>query len=355
MNSTRRPSIYFDRALGCLLAGQIGDAMGTPTEGKHYRDIENSLGWVTEFEGSGTDDTIMRDLLAEALIRTGGYAMLDDWAQVWLDRWDAIFGPKESKFFISVKHTAQKLKRYCVPRMAALGNMPSSSSAMCIAPVGIVNACNPRQAAIQAYNLAGLIHTHEVAFCQDGAAAIAAAIAEAFKPEATVGTVLEAAQAAIMSISGAEMLECIQAALDLAEHEDQYTDFRNAVYANADTFFRAIQCDSRETIPLTLALLLLAEGDVERAIIFSANMGRDADTIGAMVGAIAGALRGAGAINPAWRQKIALEAASDLARLAGQLVDTAIAKRTAEGRAHSLLDSLSQSRPPATNKVGNES
>ena len=355
MNSTRRPSIYFDRALGCLLAGQIGDAMGTPTEGKHYRDIENSLGWVTEFEGSGTDDTIMRDLLAEALIRTGGYAMLDDWAQVWLDRWDAIFGPKESKFFISVKHTAQKLKRYCVPRMAALGNMPSSSSAMCIAPVGIVNACNPRQAAMQAYNLASLIHTHEVAFCQDGAAAIAAAIAEAFKAEATVGTVLEAAQAAIMSVSGAEMLERIRAALDLAGQEGEYAGFRAAAYSDASKYFRPIQCDSRETIPLTLALFFVAQGDVERVILFSANMGRDADTIGAMAGAIAGALRGAGAINPSWRKKMAMEAASDLSRLAGRLVDTAIAKRTAEGRTHALLDSLSQSRSPAISDGGSQS
>ena len=53
---------------------------------------------------------------------------------------------------------------------------------MCISPVGIVNACNPQQAADQTYNLASLIHVHDVSFCQDGAAAMAAAVAAAFDP-----------------------------------------------------------------------------------------------------------------------------------------------------------------------------
>ena len=48
---------------------------------------------------------------------------------------------------------------------------------MCISPVGVVNACNPRAAAAQAYGLAGLIHTYDVGFCQDGAAVMAAAFA----------------------------------------------------------------------------------------------------------------------------------------------------------------------------------
>ena len=82
------------------------------------------------------------------------------------------FGDKVGKFFISVLHTAHKVKRVAVPRMAALGNMASSSSAMAIAPVGVVNACHPREAAHQAYRVAGLIHTYDVGFCQDAAAAV---------------------------------------------------------------------------------------------------------------------------------------------------------------------------------------
>ena len=61
-------TVLYKKALGCLLGGLIGDAMGTPTEGKDYRDIERQFGWVDDFDCSGTDDTVMKHLLSEALI-----------------------------------------------------------------------------------------------------------------------------------------------------------------------------------------------------------------------------------------------------------------------------------------------
>jgi ADP-ribosylglycohydrolase len=54
-------------------------------------------------------------------------------------------------------------------------------------------------------------------------------------------------------------------------------------------------CDSRETIPATLALCLLADGDPTLVVIYDANFGRDTDTIATMAGAICGALKGPGA------------------------------------------------------------
>jgi len=340
MSTDLTQTLLYDKALGCLLGGLIGDAMGTPTEGKDYRDIERTLGWVDDFSCDGTDDTIMRNLLAEALIRTDGYATLDDWASVWLDHWDDIFGSKVGKFFISVLHTAQKIRRHSTPRMAALGNMPSSSSAMGIAPVGIVNAGNPRQAALQAYSLAGLIHTHDVAFCQDGAAAIAAAVAHAFDPAATVATILQAARQAIVPRSGAEMLGRIAAALELAADAEDYRAFRATLYEQADRFFFPIMCDARETAPLALALFQLAEGDVGLSVIYAANLGRDADTLGAMAGAIAGAYRGARAMPQSWRDKVAASASLDQGALAEELAHVALRKLESERRAGAVLDRL---------------
>ncbi len=317
----------YRKALGCLLGGLIGDAMGTPTEGTDYREIETRFGWVDDFSSDGTDDTVMKNLLSEALIRTGGHATMDAWAQVWLDRWDAIFGPKQTKFFVSVLHTAHKLKRHCTPRMAALGNMPSSSSAMCISPVGIVNAANPRAAAMQAYNLAALIHTHDVGFCQDGAACMAAAVAAAFEPEATVASVLDAATRYIEPLSGCEMLDAIERALALARSSGDYVTFRARLYESAEHFFRPLICDSRETIPLTLAILVLAEGDVRRCVTYGANLGRDADTIASMVGAIAGALGGVEGIPAEWANKARRLCAQDQEQLALDLARTAIARQ----------------------------
>jgi ADP-ribosylglycohydrolase len=337
---TETESIFQDKALACLLGGLIGDAMGTPTEGQDYRRIVDTYGWLDEVRCDGTDDTIMKHILAEALIDSDGYATGDIWAAKWLARWDDIFGQKVSKFFISVLHTAQKLRRHSIPRMAALGNMPSSSSAMCIAPVGIVNACNPRQAARQAYSLAGLIHVHDVGFCQDGAAAIAAAVAEAFRREATTETILAAASAHIEPLSGREMLERIEAALALANECGEYIAFRERLYAQSERFFQEITCDSRETIPLTLALLLLGDGDPARCIPYAANLGRDADTIATMVGAIAGAAHGTKAMPQHWLDALSDAMLDEQRELAARLCETALAKVHAERAAGEELLAL---------------
>lgn len=326
MNQTLRSTIFFQKTVGSLIGGLIGDAIGTPTEGMSYPEIEEKYSWVADFDGDGTDDTVMKYLLAEALIRTEGYASYDDWAQVWLDNWDEIFGDKIGKFFQSVLHTAVKLREHSIPRMAALGNMPSSSSAMCIAPVGIVNACNPRQAAEQAYNLASLIHIHDVSFCQDGAAAIAAAIAAAFTPSATVDSILDAARNALVPVSGQEMLSLIKNALAIANQATNYEDFRRTVYADEGRFFRRIACDSRETIPITLALFRLADGDVEKTVTYAANFGRDADTIATMGGAIAGAYQGIKGIRSDWAEKARQVSSVDQDDLAERLMLTSQAK-----------------------------
>ena len=223
---TSTPSRFEAHALACLTFGVIGDAMGTPTENLEPAEIERRFGWVDWFEGDGTDDTIMRDLIASALIRTAGYANADDWAEEWREKHDAIFGSKVGRFFPSVLHAAAKLRHGYAPRTIAEGTMPSSSSAMAIAPVGIVNAGNPRAAATQAMEIASLLHVTYLGFCQDGAAAVAAAVAEALMPGATVDSVLEASVAYLKPWSGEEMRSLITASLDLAREADGYRDFR---------------------------------------------------------------------------------------------------------------------------------
>jgi len=333
-------SPLYRKSLGCLVGGLVGDAMGTPTENMDYDDIEKRFGWVDDFDSDGTDDTVMKNLLADALLATGGYATLDDWAAQWMEQYGEIFGDKVGKFFQSVLHTAAKLKSHALPRTAALGNMPSSSSAMCISPVGVVNACNPQAAAAQAYGLAGLIHQQDVGFCQDGAAAMAAAVAAAFKPEADPDSVVAAATEAIVPWSGLEMRERVEEAMGLAREAAEYQAFREAVYTQKERFFCRITCDSRETVPLTLALFWLAGGDTEKSVAYGANFGRDADTIASMAGAIAGALGGIGAIRPDWIEKALRLSARDQEKLARDLAATALAKAEREATAAGAVASL---------------
>lgn len=274
-------------AFASLAFGVVGDAMGTPTENLEPEQIEAKFGWVETFEGDGTDDFIMRNLIADALIATGGYANADDWASEWMSQQKEIFGEKVGRFFPSVLHSAAKLRYGDTPRTIATGNMPSSSSAMAIAPVGIVNAGHPRAAAAQAMELASLIHVTDVAFCQDGAVAIAAAVATALDGHSTIDQVIESAVSAIKPWSGRDMRQLIEAALELARTSNDYATFRDGYHKR---FRRAIACDSRETIPATLAICRLAGGDPWKAVTYGANFGRDADTIACMAGYVCGAL-----------------------------------------------------------------
>jgi len=45
-----------------------------------------------------------------------------------------------------------------LPAYAGWGNMQSSSTAMAISPMGIINACNPRQAVLETLGVASFIH-----------------------------------------------------------------------------------------------------------------------------------------------------------------------------------------------------
>jgi ADP-ribosylglycohydrolase len=106
-------------AFASLAFGVVGDAMGTPTENLEPDQIEARVGWVETFEGDGTDDSIMRNLIADALIATGGYADADDWAAEWMRQYKEIFGQKVGRFFQSVLHSATKLRYGDTPRTIA--------------------------------------------------------------------------------------------------------------------------------------------------------------------------------------------------------------------------------------------
>ena len=332
-------SRLYAKCLGCLTGGIIGDAMGAPSEGKSPAEIERRFGWLDDFESGGTDDTILRDILARSLIRTSGYATIDDWAADWLEAWDEIFGAKQGRFFISVLHTARRLRVQGQPRLAALGNIPCSSSAMCIAPVGLVNACNPAQAARQAAHLASLINVQEAGFCQDGAAAIAAAVASACRPGATVESILDDATAHLPATSAAPMAARVEQALAATRGRD-YRAFRDHVHDHPERFLQLQKTNSLETVPLVLALFSLAGGELERCVTCAANFGRDTDTMAAMAGAIAGAWGGVEAVRPEWLEKVRRNAEQDQEALALGLARAAVAKMARERAAGAELDEL---------------
>jgi len=293
-----RDSLLFKKVYGCLLGGMIGDAMGAPAEGKTYEQIRESFGWIDDFDGSGTDDSAIKLILCEAILKHKGYVSADEFAEAFLNNKENYY----DYFYIPVKNMFHKIESgLSLPVYAGMGNMHSSSSAMAISPMGLINACNPRRAALETYDVAGLIHGAEATFCRDGACAMAAAVAEAMKADATVDSVLEASWKYLHSKSSKVMVDCIRSTLDLAKSAGTYEAFREEFYM---TCLRDIISDSRETVPCVLALFMLAKGDTMTAVTYSANFGRDAYTIGTMAGALCGALNGIENIKPEWVAKV---------------------------------------------------
>jgi ADP-ribosylglycohydrolase len=313
-------SVLYDKILGCLAGGALGDAMGATTEMMTYQKIEELFGWVDRPLPSGrtpdtarfspgrpagvyTDDTQLKHLVCEAIIRKNGRVTADDLAATWLER-------MQGWFYTPVVNAYHKVYAGDArPREAGHGCMASNSSAMSISPIGIINACNPTQAAQDAYDVASLIHE---GYARDGACAVAAAVAAAFCPDATTESILQAATDVLYPKG--EMKARIQQALDLAQRTGEYKAFRRLFYEEMLLPFpqNALvsgslpppgfydTADPRETIPTAMALVFLADGDWRRAVEYAANFGRDADTTGTIVGAITGALKGAHTIPPEW-------------------------------------------------------
>ena len=306
--------MYIDKTLGCLLGGLIGDAMGAPVEGWHYDKIKQEKGWIDDFEGDGTDDSAIKSILCEALIKYSGHITADEFAESFLNN------PQHyNLFFVPVRNMFHKIQdEIDLPVNAGINNAASSSSAMCISPMGIVNACDPRQAAIETYDVAGLIHSDKTSFCRDAACAIAAAVAEAMKPSATVDTIIDAGTKYLHPKSAHVMTAKINEVMGLARASTGYEDFRERFY---ETCLYNLICDSRETVPCVFALFYLAQGDPVKAICMAANFGRDSDTLATMAGALAGAYRGVDALRNDWVAKVRCERQEELAAALVDLIE----------------------------------
>lgn len=299
--------------------------MGRPVENRHYREIEAEFGRITDFAGSGTDDSALKHLLCDTILRTGGRVTAADWAEEWLRQEDLFI--KRGIFWTPVMNAFWKVRAEGVPPAAAgLGNMASSSSAMGISPLGIINAGDPGRAYREAFEAAGLIHHN---FCRDAAALMAAAVAAAMAADATVESVLSQAVRYLPPDEAGIMRSAVAAALRLAREAGDYAAFRTRYYDEL-MLPKVASPDARETVPVTLSLFLLAKGDPKEVILMGANFGRDTDTIASMAGALAGALRGASALPPDWAAKAAAGSGRDQEALARALEGIAVSRRQRE-------------------------
>ncbi len=328
-----------DRAVGCLAGAAVGDALGGATEGWEAAEIQEHFGGFVEgivesirrtkkvekpfspfHKGDGhvTDDTLMTRVLVRAYEQKRDHLEAYDVEELMLpeivDRatWIPELGREDllyHRLFLAEKWLVLKLRYgHADPRDAGIGNLVNCGAAMYIAPVGIANAGDPRGAHAEALDLTG---AHQSSYGRDAAAVLAAAVAEALRPGATITDVVDTALRFAKDATRASIEAVVEAAakLDgwrnggLVELRRAFAPFDSVGDAYATPAQNA-RIPSRlhaiEEVPLALGLLVATGGDYAETVLGGVNYGRDSDSIASMGGALAGALGGTAVLRRDW-------------------------------------------------------
>jgi ADP-ribosylglycohydrolase len=209
--------------------------------------------------------------------------------------------------------------------------MWSDGAAMRIAPVGIICAGDPREAARLAAIEAQVSHAGDGIYC---AQVIAAAVAEAMTSDSWE-SVVDAGLAA--APAGSWSARSIGRAVEIGTAHAELPAVLDELYARISIFHYPFADVGPEATALAMGVFAAARGQYVPAVLGGTNVGRDADTIAAMAGAMAGALHGADAVPGKWRRRINVvrghcirsTAGTDLAELARDLHNALVRKETA--------------------------
>lgn len=271
-----------DRARGALLGTFVGDALGMPFEGAPSTEIPEHVEMLDARLGRGTytDDTQMAIALAESLLECGGVDE-EHLGRAFLAAYDSErgygSGTRAVLTLISQGVAAIDAAARVFDGRGSLGN----GGAMRVAPIAVVYANDQERLIEAARRSAHVTHAHPVGI--DATTVQAAAVAAALRGEDPL-TVAHAVAAT------PELRRGLAAAAGLLA-ERLPPDAVAATLGNSSS--------AHESVP-TAVYAAVTHDSFEDAVTFAVRCGGDADTIGAMAGAIAGARNGATAIPARW-------------------------------------------------------
>jgi ADP-ribosyl-[dinitrogen reductase] hydrolase len=295
-----------DRYRGCLVGLAAGDALGGPVEFISRQELATRFpdgvrdftggGWLSLESGEITDDTQMTLDLARSLA-VDGTVNLPDLARRFV-QW-AAGHPKDIGATtrtaiaqlaegVAWDEAGERVYRESLPKGAA-GN----GSVMRCAPVALRFRTDPHALVRVSIDTARM--THADPRCTAGAVVVNQAIASLLEdapPEAAIAA----------SLSGVDQADLVKAIRALPELE--WDQIRSGGYV-VDTVTAAFKS-------------LLVTASFEEAVVTAVSLGDDADTTGAVAGALAGARYGVAAIPERWYG--AVQHREELQRLADRLL-----------------------------------
>ena len=281
--ASAQPLPQRERFRGALLGFAVGDALGAPAEFLSREQVAERWGLLTEMVGGGchnvapgevTDDTEMLLCLAESLAASGDFDPQDV-----VRRYMAWFESNPTDVGLTVRTTLLSIRSGTPWERAArrahvvLGRMSAGNGSLMRSPaIALRYANDPARRREVALQESMLTHFDRLAgwACVAYTDIVAAVLRDA----------LEASRAEI--VASGYVLDTLKAALWAVLHSE----------------------------------------DFEQALIEAVNLGDDADTVGALTGALAGALYGERAIPVRWSAALTVtqrlnDAAERLADLAG--------------------------------------
>jgi ADP-ribosylglycohydrolase len=304
-----------NRIRGAVLGQAVGDALGAPTEGMSRAGIRARYGRVTGFlsdDPAGTDDTEYAALTAQILLRYGpALTSLDvarEWTRALVDQTTPFDGGGFSEM-----DAIHNLAKGLLPPATGSDNheLWSDGSAMRVAPIGAYCAGDPAEAA----RLAGI--DAEVSHARDGiwcGQAVAAAVAAAATSD-DWRVVVDAGIAATPDDSWSRRM--ITKAVAIAAHSGTADERFDELERRIGIFHYPWADVAPEATALAFGVFAIAEGKYADAVLGGVNIGRDADTIAAMAGAMAGALKGVQDIPVEWQERLGPLRGSCIEAMAG--------------------------------------
>ena len=291
------------RAQGAMSGLAVGDALGRPVEGMSAELIRKTYGSVSDFVNmtpGGSDDTEYALLTASALLKYGKNITADDFADFWLEKVCAQTAVFAGAGFSEMNAIANLKNGLRPPRSGQHNHAWSDGLAMRVAPIGVVSRGDFVIA--ERITIADGLVSHSGEGIHSGVV-IAVAISAAMKgldAESVFKVSMESIPENSWSYRAMENVrEIVEKHKARPVHE--ITDLLLDKVAVTTYFYADL---APEAVSLAMASVLYGEGDFARTLLFAVNLGRDADTIAAMAGAVVGAISGYEAIPENWKKAV---------------------------------------------------